>query len=376
MNSFLLLCECLSLDDRSAAAHRLDEALATPDVAQAIVRTADDEMLAPALWMALRRRDLADILPEDIRGSLQRRYQMNALLNERIRDEAEHVSEVCGRAGTIPVALKGGAFLYEVDPQNLGVRAMRDLDFLIPEPALGSVAEAMLSDGYRIKEGEDENWTYAYPALERPGGIVAIELHQYVGQQRSLLPADLAWEGVRPLESSGGSVQCLSPTHRVWHNVFHSQIQDRGQLFGFIWLRQLVDLADICTRHAEDIDWHELERLFDQQGLGRVLFLRLYQAQQLLGLRWPLSLPPGVREKILHQRSVFLIRVRWAMWLTRLAAGVTAPLKKYHLDLLYGCGTNNFWRLFLCRIRHACKIARSHRGAIFQRVWDRREYDV
>ncbi len=376
MNAFLLLCRCLSTGDGQASSIDLQGYLAQTDTVRRLIATADQEMLAPALWLALQRKNLTDSLPDAVRGALQRRYQMNAILNERIRAEADHVAEICRGVGVTPVALKGGAFLYEAGQDTIGARAMRDLDVLIPEASLQDVADAMMKDGYRIKDGEDEDWNYAFPALERSGGIVAVELHRYVGQQRNLLRPEAVWPDVRPLDGSGGTVQSLSPTHRVWHNVFHSQIQDRGHLFAFVWLRQLLDLAEICGRHTDDIDWEVLEGLFASAGLGHILPARLYQAQKLLGLAWPLAVRPGLRAKTHHRRSIFIVRSRWALWLSRLAAGITAPLKKYHLDLLYNCGTDSFWRLLRWRIKHTFRVIQSYRGSVLRRVWERRKYDV
>ncbi|MFN3231291.1 MAG: nucleotidyltransferase family protein [Alphaproteobacteria bacterium] len=376
MNSFLLLCQSLSVLRKETAHPEIEAALSSAASLQAVIDLADQEMLAPALWLALQHKGLADRLSDETRQALRRRYQMNALLNERIREEADHVAELCRSIGVTPAALKGGAFLYEADPASIGARAMRDLDFLVPPDALEAVARAMMERGYRIKPGEDEDWNYTYPGLERPGGLVAIELHQYVGQQRCLLVPQMVWPDVRMLEGSNGRVACLSPAHRVWHNIFHSQVQDRGHLFGLVWLRQLHDLVEIVGRHGHEIDWQQLLELFDTQGLAHVFKARLYQAHVLLGLEWPLAQPPGFREKFHHRHCLTLIRLSPAMWLTRFWAAVTAPLKKYHIDLLYECGTDRVFPLLACRLRHTLKVMGKYRGSLMSRLWERREFDV
>lgn len=374
----LLLCRCLSIDDSPRAADELRDLLPPADDMvrwMELVRTADADMLAPALRLALRRRRLEDAVPAAIRGLLHRRYTMNAMLNERIRDEAVHVASLCERLGVAPVILKGGAWLFEASAETIGGRAMRDLDFLLPAASVEVVAATMQAEGYVPKDETDDDETYSHPALQRPGAVVAVELHHRVGQQRSLLPAEDAWRDVRPLSGQPG-LRLLSPTHRVWHNIFHSQVQDQGHAFGLIWPRQLLDLVEICRRHRDDIDWPALERLMRRQGMGSVLRARLFQAERLMGLPWPLAAPAGPAARLRLGRAIMLLRAPRAMAGTRLWAAFSAPFKPHRMDLLYQCGTRNPLRLAVARMRHARQVANRYRGNLLGRIWLKRRYDV
>ena len=374
MTPFLTLCRCLALESGSPPPGVVP---ASNDVAgwMAVVQTADADMLAPALWLALGRKGMEHLVPAQIRGLLHRRYTMNALLNERIRDEALHVAGLCEQLGVSPVILKGGAYLFEAGTGAIGGRAMRDLDFLLPADAVPDVAEAMLAEGYRIKEAADDDWTYTHPGLQRPGAVVAVELHHRVGQQRALLHADMAWRDVRPLVAEP-RLRVLSPTHRVWHNIFHSQVQDQGHPTGLIWLRQLVDLVQICDRHGPDIDWAALDQLMRAAGMGGVLRTRLYQAHRLLGLPWPLPTSAGLAARLRYRRAIWLLAAPRAMAATRLWAALTAPFKAQHIDLIYDCGTRNPFKLAAARLRHVGLISRRYRGNLLGRLWLKRSYDV
>lgn len=374
MTPFLNLCRCLALETGASPSGVVP---ASDDVAgwMAVVETADADMLAPALWLALRRKGLEDAVPPQIRGLLHRRYTMNALLNERIRDEALHVATLCERLGVSPVILKGGAYLFEASPAAIGGRAMRDLDFLLPADAVPTIAEAMLAEGYRVKDAADDDWTYTHPGLQRPGSVVAVELHHRVGQQRALLRAETAWRDVMPLPAEP-RLRVLSPTHRVWHNIFHSQVQDQGHAMGLIWLRQLVDLVQICERHGSGIDWAALDRLMAASGMGGVLRARLYQAEQLLGLPWPLPQAAGPGARLRHRRATWLLGAPRAMAATRLWAALAAPFKAHHIDLIYDCGTRNPFKLAAARRRHAGLISQRYRGNLLGRLWLKRTYDV
>lgn len=378
MIPFLLLCRCLSIDDGPRAVEELRGLLPPAgDTARwmELVHAADTDMLAPALRLALGRKGLDDAAPVPIRGLLHRRYTMNAMLNDRIRDEAVHVSALCERVGVAPVILKGGAWLFEASAETLGGRAMRDLDFLLPADSVDAVATAMLADGYFPRDEADEDETYTRPALQRPGAVVAVELHHRVGQQRSLLPAEDAWRDVRPLTGQPG-LRLLSPTHRVWHNIFHSQVQDQGHAFGLIWPRQLLDLAEICRRHRADIDWPALDRMMRRQGMGGVLRARLLQAERLMGLPWPLPAAAGPIARLRLRRAVTQLSAPRAMAGMRLWAALAAPFKPHRMDLLYHCGTRNPLRLAVARMRYVRQVTSRYRGNLLGRIWLKRRYDV
>jgi hypothetical protein len=375
MTPFLLLCECLSLKDGRDAVDGLRQTLSSLGAEgwQAMLGVADAEMLAPALWLALARKGLTADMPAALRDGLRRRYTMNAMLNERIRAEALRVLGLCRDLGVEPAILKGGATLFEADAAMLGGRAMRDLDFLVPHEAVEPIAAAMRADGFVLKEEENDDWVYTYPGLQRPQGVVAVELHWRLGQQRALLPADTVWRASRPVDGFAG-LRVLSPTHRIWHNLFHSQIQDQGHAMGFVWLRQLLDLAEIRRRHEGDIDWRGLEAMMARSGMDGILRSRLFQLQALLGL--PAPLPTSAADEALHQRSLRLLGDPRAMARARFRAALMAPFKPYHIDLIYGCGIGNPVRLALARARHALVIAHRHRGNLARRIWGRRAYDI
>jgi hypothetical protein len=377
MNPQLLLCDCLSGDDSPVAVERLRRSLAGLDAPgwDRLTAAAEGEMLAPALWPALRRKGLAEDLPVAAAGRLQRRNMLNTIVNERIRDEARRVAALSEGLGVRPVILKGGVHLFEVEGDMLGARVMRDLDFLLPAEAAADLAGALSEAGYRPREEPSDDWTYTHPGLQRPGGPVAVELHHRVGQQRSLLPVEAALAAARPLAAEP-RLRALSPTHRVWHNVFHSQVQDQGHALGLLWLRQLVDLAEIFRRHGSDVDWPELERVMAAAGLSGVLRARLHQAERLLGVPWPLDGGAGAAARLRHSRARLLLRAPRAMALTRAWGALTAPFKKHHIDLIYGCGTSNPLKVTAARLRHAGLIARRYRGALLQRFLLKRRYDV
>ncbi len=367
-----LLCGCVSCDDSPGAVARLRQSLPRDDAGwTGLIDAAGKAGLAPALWLSLSRKGLIGTLPVPLQGALQRRHRMNLLRNERIRAQGLDVVGICERLGVTPTLLKGGVALFEMPADQIGRRFMWDLDFLLPADAIEPVAQAMLASGYKLTEEPNDDWVYTYPAMRREGDVSDVELHHRVGQQRSLLSAATALREAQAIALEP-RLRSLSPTHRVWHNIFHSQVQDQGHALGLIRARQLVDLEHICRTHAGDIDWPALERMMRTAGMDGVLRARLLQAHELLGLPWPLESPPGIAARIHHRHAIALLTSPRTMALTQSLRALAAPFKKHHIDLIYGCGIRNPFKLALARLRHARVIAARHRGSLLGRLRTKR----
>ena len=378
MTPYLLLCRCLSIDDRPTTIDVLHQSLPSSSdepAWNALVASADTTSLAPALWLSLKSKGLTEHAPASVRSALQRRHMMNVLRNERIREQGLNVVGICERLGITPAILKGGATLMDAAPDEIGARFMWDLDFLLPADAIDTVAAAMQAEGYKVTEEPNDDWVYTYPAMRRRGDVSDVELHHRVGQQRSLLSATTALEQSRPLASEP-RLHMLSPAHRIWHNIFHSQVQDQGHALGLIRTRQLVDLAHICRRHGQDIEWREIDRLMRAAGMAGVLRARLHQAEQLLGLPWPLDEPPGRAARLRHNHALRLLESPRTMAFTQVFRALSSPFKKHHIDLIYGCGIRNPLKLAAARLRHARVIAARHKGKLLNRVLVKRRINT
>jgi hypothetical protein len=371
-----LLCQCLSINESPGAIEALRSGLrSAQEDWDRIIEIADEERLAPALWGALKRKGLQQALPAKASGTLKRRYSMNAIWNQKIRDEIAEVIGCLNRAGMVPILLKGGVYLFDPGFDDPGARIMRDVDMLAREDEVEPSAQALFDIGYKVKAGEDLDWSYCYPTLDRVGCVTPVEIHKYVGQQNAVLPLREAWRDAVEIGDGELQVMALSPTHKVFVNVFHAQVQDRGYELGLCWLRQLQDFAEICRRHGESIDWDALRHLMRRHGLEAVLSAQVYLAHRLLGLPIPAEIPAGFRTRLHYQRCLFLLRWPWAMWATRMWAGLTAPFKRYHIALTYGCSLNPI-DINLHRLKHVGHILQKYRGSLFTRAWQRRRYDV
>ena len=361
----LVLCRCLSIDrtDRVIGALRLDiAALADRHV---LYHLAEREHVAPLLYKSLRCKGLLDLLSAEERRLLRARYHYNVLRNEQFRRFAEDLTGALNDAGITPIMLKGGVTLFDVRHGDPDTRVMADLDMLVPKERYPAAMDVVRDMGL-TPTIEDYNWTYSSSPMKRPNDVGPVELHYYVGEQRDVLPPALAWRDAVPLDAGGLNLLALSPTHRIVHNLMHSEIQDRGHALRLVRVRQLHEMAHLARSYGGEVDWPAFGELFARHRLTRIARARFSLAARLLGA----PMPPGftldngghLRRCLQAHRSPPL---RAAL---SFVGGISAPLTTRHLDLLYGCGTERGLRLQLYRIRHVFHLVLRHRNRIAEKV--------
>lgn len=355
VSSYLHLCRCL--DPGSP-----EPALAGPVDWREVLRFADLEMVTPVLRRALVNKQALERISERAAGYLERTYRINAVKNERLRDQALEAIAGLNDRGIVPLVFKGALNLLEADADP-AARFMYDLDLMIPEADVDQGLEALRAIGYRADPSKRDrsDWTYCYWPLFRPGSLAPLELHTRPGEQRDFLAPDEVWREAVEVPLEAGRVRTLSPSHRVAHNVFHSQISDRGHSLALVWLKQLVDLADLCRRHASRIDWPAVIERMERHHLGGVLEARLHAAHRLLGL----ALPPGIEPGRKSERHLArcLRRIRWGRLREATLAWqhATEAFNRHHIDLMYDCHGDPV-RIQLGRARHALRLLDRHRG--------------
>lgn len=368
--AFTVLTGALRLDAGAADDAALAAQLATPDLDWThLLRLADQEHVTGGMTVALRRRGLFDDLPRAGRAALRRRFVMGTELNTRIKSEAEEVVGLLNAAGVTPMLLKGGLYLFEAPPEALGGRVLGDLDMVVPGDALETCVDVLREAGY-VPDDEHDQWTYHYRPMYHREKIVPIELHIRAGEQRNFITVEDAWAQAVPIEAGGLKMVALAPAHRLMHNIFHSEIQDAGYVRGAACLRQLCDLARICARSTNSIDWQSVETHMQRHGIARLFRARMHLAVALLGAPAPDIEIDGLRSRLHLRYCLIKQRSPRLANLTRWLAGIAGSFKRYHLDLLYECGTSGF-SLQVHRAKHFWKLIRRYRGGLWKRLTKR-----
>jgi hypothetical protein len=260
-------------------------------------------------------------------------------------------------AGIEPVLLKGAIDLVASRYSDPGARILRDLDIFVLRPHHARVLAILSSIGYQVTA----DWLQTYfSELSRPGSVAPLDLHWYVSAQRDILPPEEAYHSSILMTAGDLRFRILSPEHQIVHNVFHSELQDRGSAVGFVWLRQLLDLVAICRHYEEGLDWSRIRDRFSRHGLEGVLVARSYMAHRLLDLPMPSGIRSTPAARLHYERCLGQLRWRWPLALGRLRATIGSQFDARLMDLIYSSGTNRL-RLGRDRVRHAIRLV-SHHG--------------
>ena len=101
--------------------------------------------------------------------------------------------------------------------------------------------------------------------------------------------------------------------------------------------------------------------------MGRLFRARMHLAVALLGAPALDIAIDGLRSRLHLRHCLIQQRSPRLAYLTRWIGGAAGPFKRYHLDLIYGCGTSGF-NLQAHRVKHFWKLLIRYRSGVWNRL--------
>jgi hypothetical protein len=359
---------CLGLRSKTAIQNTLRSAVTAGSLGWcAVVDIANNHLITPALWVALRERELLEILPSDVREYLRELYRLNTIRNEHLRTQVIEAIQRLNSVGVEPILLKGGASLFSNIFEDPGSRVMADLDILVPLRAAENCWNALLALGYSpIVNDFDYSDHHHLRPLYRPGEYGTIEIHRDAlpASAARILPTALIWEQSEPVVNECGiALRVPSPTHRVLHNLLHSDLINQTHVRGRISLRSLHELALMQALYRERLDWEAIRRLMEQGGQGRVLRATLYLAHRYFGSSMPDRMRPTPGAVAHYARTRLQVRWHWLDEFVERAFWFSTPsiCERYHCD-------DRFWSVAKGRLRLATQLACKYSSQAFRLI--------
>ena len=304
---------------------------------EAVVSLANQHLLTPALWVALEHRGLAEELPEDLAHYLQELHRLSTERNRHLRQQLLEAARQLNSAGIVPVLLKGAKHLVTDMYRDPGIRIMSDIDLLVRRAEIPPAHEALQALGYRPLEDIHDDYHDEHhhcAPLYREGDYGTLELHRGLAEKPfdRLLPLETALAALDPLEIEGARMTALSATHRLLHNLVHSQLIDHLYADGIFPLRSLHET--VHEYRAAGADWPGIRAQMQQHRRVRAFDAHVFMAHRLFAMPLPPGIHPGLHGR-LHYR-----RCRWQLaW--RPAHEWGLRLGRYSADRMaerYGCG--------------------------------------
>lgn len=319
-----------------------------------IAAVANRHAITPALWAAINRKQLADLVPTDVSAYLELLYNANRQRNRLVREQTLEVVRSLNHHGIDPILMKSVLTLFEVGCDE-GASIMSDVDLLVAQRELPRAISAMRSLGYDLLFDPP---AYAHAStFHRPMSLATVDLHCDIGPQRALLTPAAASTASEPISRSDVAMSGLAVSHRVLLLVMNFGVFERDYLAGHIPMKGLQDLAGLCHRRGREIDWEYVFRTTSDNDIGAQAAAFFHMASELMGIPVPIYPRQGGRaQRYLNQCALLLAYPTFGR-VARAYAQVAWPFDRIRMDYRHHCGTRGT-PLAAARVRHVIEVLR------------------
>ena len=270
----------------------------------AIIADANDSFVCPTLYAEAARRNWIHLVPHDVRSYLAELHQLNAIRNERIREQLFECLECLNANMIVPLLLKGAASFAEA--QDLGARILRDIDLLVREEDRERALHALAGLGYRA-------WTlqpagkHAVGVFDRAGDPAALDIHHEIIAEPHLIPAASFWRACEGVDF--GRARAFVPTraHRLLHIVMHEMVHNEAYIFGSVSLRGLHDFNRLMSEMPSN-EWPAIRRHLAERRAIPLFAAMSYANERLLGSKQPHISTRGLAPRVFYARFTLVRR--------------------------------------------------------------------
>jgi hypothetical protein len=282
-----LLLACL----RHLPPNDLAERLAQCSVAEweELVVLSTEQQVAALFYHRLKAHGCEATMPIAIQKQLKKLYQGNVVRNMRRYHALGQLVHALHNQ-QIPVLILKGANLAATVYESIALRAMVDIDILIPEANIAAAVEQFTALGYRPKTPWLSLEAYLtnrhhIPPFIHPDAFVSVELHWRITPPNRgyAIPVAELWSRAKPATVNGVITEGLSAEDLLLHICVHATYHHWFQH----GVRSLCDIAELLRHYATDLNWDMITARAIAWELQPGVFLALSAAQQLLGVNIP-----------------------------------------------------------------------------------------
>lgn len=242
--------------------------------------------LVPVIYPTLQQSKPA--IPEEVQQAWRQEFYRAATTNTHLIRDLELILAALAESNT-PILLVKGAALVDTLYRDVGVRAMFDVDLVIPQEQVAVCREILLEQHFapvavELGPGSDLSYRSQEAFHPHPPYHTAAELHWHlldIPYYLRKVPMDWFWENTLPHQVAGQPVRILNPEANLLYLPAHLALHHSFQ--GLHWF---VDLALLVHKHQDNLDWDKVinkAREFE-------LLLALRDTLDRLHSYWP-SLP-------------------------------------------------------------------------------------
>jgi hypothetical protein len=250
-----------------------------------LFEAASYHLVTPALAHSLRGHSG---VPRKAADYLEGVLYLNGARNRALSSGLTAPLQALNAAGIEPILLKGMASIASDLYPDPAMRILGDVDLLVGEQDGEKAAHVLASLGfepYRRKDRDYSQHHHLAPQRHPKTGLL-IEVHRrpVARPWDATLDGRSVREHARRMRFQGCSAFVPSPTHRVIHNIVHSQLSQSSYARHQLDLRQLLELAALAQQHAAEIDWTVVATAFASSDQFPMFEDTLDTVRSLLGV--------------------------------------------------------------------------------------------
>jgi len=326
LDALTFLCRCLSVPrEKRGAAQKLHRIVERGGVnIPTVIRVADENLMLPAFYRALRQNRLIGAMPSDIRELLAGCYFLNQKRTLGLKKQVLGIAKHFNNIGVEPVLLKGANCLFSGLYPDPACRMMNDLDLLIPARTTEACLSALRQHGYRKMlplPTDSQPHHHSHPMVHKDHPA-RLELHQEIASPAytGLLTAETIYDQSIRIAENGICYRLCSPSHFAIHNVIHHQLQSNLYRQREFHLYQIYDLYLLMNACQSEPDWAMIARLFRKYGHTHALCAAFVLIERLFR-QLP---PPAIHATLPSRMNWYLIKAQWSQ----------PPVIVYYLKIL------------------------------------------
>ncbi len=218
-------------------------------------------------------------IPEDIRASFVRFYQINVQKNLLLTAELLKILDLY-RKHQIPAIPLKGAVLARQAYSNFGLRTFSDIDIVVPEANFTKAQELLVQFGYK-PHPTNNSQRVRQAQYNKPNTLFCVDLHYAFSPRNHFVSVDSApfWDNLTTFSLAGQEMSIFTPEYMAIYLCLE------GAKEHWRTLNRICDLSELIC--SQTLDWKKL--LYIAQAIDRqlVLYLGLYLVHTLFGIEIP-----------------------------------------------------------------------------------------
>ena len=212
-----------------------------------IVKVASSHLLIPAIYEAIKRKNLISQVPKDLISFFKEISKINSNRNKEIFKQIKFLSRILTSNNIDHVFLKGSAMIILNQFNSINERMIGDIDILISKKDILKANDLLLDSGFKQNSIEKVILSKGIitqkhlPRLINPHFIAAVELHSYLfkNDNKNIIKPN---EILKRKKQTDLGFMVPSKNHLWEHAILNWQLNDYGLNLNFLNFRSVIDV--------------------------------------------------------------------------------------------------------------------------------------